>query len=142
MSPYCKIIRNKNVLASCRFQQIIQSKSIADYNIKEGRPFQPFKTSELQWRKEFYIFHNLGKDLRDNLIGQGFLIFGNILKQKFADIQGNWWKILRNIGWSIYTTKAFWQHFPLMRWKKFRHISQICLKLLIILMLQKKIKRL
>ena len=66
------------------------------------------------------------------------MIFGNILKHNFADIQGNGWKILRNIGWSIYTTKAFWQHFPLMRWKKFCHISKICLKLLIILMLQKK----
>ena len=116
----------------------MQSKSIADYNIKEGRPFKPFKISELQWRIGILLFRNLGKDLRDNLIGQGLLIFGNILKHNFADIQGNGWKILRNIGWSIYTTKAFWQHFPLMRWKKFCHISKICLKLLIILMLQKK----
>ena len=109
---------------------------------QRGASFSTFQNFRASVKKEFYIFHNLGKDLRDNLIGQGFLIFGNILKQKFADIQRNWWKILRNIGWSIYTTKAFWQRFPLMRWKKFRHISQICLKLLIILMLQKKIKRL
>ena len=107
---------------------------------KRGVLFNLSKFPSFSEEKNFYIFHNLGKDLRDNLIGQGLLIFGNILKQKFADIQGNWWKILRNIGWSIYTTKAFWQHFPLMRWKKFCHISKICLKLLIKLMLQKKIK--